>query len=158
MKAVIQRVTGASVTINSEKKREIQRGLVVLLGIGLDDSTETCRKLADKILKLRIFPNEDGKFSRSLLDIGGELLIVSQFTLYADSTRGRRPDFTLAARPAQALPLYEEFVSRVRASGVKTVTGEFAADMLVEINNDGPVTIILDTAAEERAGAPQTPK
>jgi D-tyrosyl-tRNA(Tyr) deacylase len=145
MKIVIQRVTSASVTINSAEKREINKGLVVLLGIGLYDTSETCRRVADKILALRIFPNEDGKFSKSITDINGELLVVSQFTLYGDTTRGRRPDFTAAARPEQAITLYEEFVKCLKASPLKVVTGEFAADMLVNINNDGPVTIIIDT-------------
>jgi len=145
MKAVIQRVTSASVTINSGEKRDICMGFVVLLGIGLEDTAETCRTLADKILNLRIFPNEEGKFSKSPIDVNAEMLIISQFTLYGDCSTGRRPDFTAAARPEKAIPLYEGFVSHIKASGLTTITGEFAADMLVDIKNDGPVTIIIDT-------------
>jgi D-aminoacyl-tRNA deacylase len=145
LKVVIQRVTSASVTFNSNEKRDISTGFVVLVGIGLNDTKETCRRLADKILALRIFPNEEGKFSKSITDINGEFLVVSQFTLYGNTGGGRRPDFTAAARPEQAIPLYEEFVKCLKASPLKVVTGEFGADMLVNINNDGPVTILINT-------------
>jgi D-aminoacyl-tRNA deacylase len=150
MKAIIQRVTNACVTINSSEKRGIGKGFVVFVGIGADDTSETCRVLADKIVNLRIFPNDEGKFSRSLLDVGGELLVISQFTLYADCSRGRRPDFSKAARPEKAVPLYEEFIKCLRGTQLKVVTGEFAADMLVNINNDGPVTIVIDTDEDAR--------
>ena len=145
MKAVIQRVTEASVKINSGEKREIKKGFVVLVGIGLNDTAETCLTLTEKILNLRVFPNEEGKFGKSLLDIEGELLVVSQFTLYGDCSRGRRPDFTSAARPDAAKPLYEKLIRKLKISPLRVVSGEFAADMQVEIHNDGPVTILIDT-------------
>jgi D-tyrosyl-tRNA(Tyr) deacylase len=145
MKAVIQRVVQASVKINGGETREISKGFVILLGVGNNDTSQTCQALADKILNLRVFPNDEGKFSKSPVDMNAEILIVSQFTLYGDCSKGRRPDFTAAARPEKAVPLYEEFIGRIKVSGLKTITGEFAADMLVDIKNDGPVTIIIDT-------------
>ncbi len=153
MRAVIQRVTKASVTINSAEKREINRGLVVLLGVGNDDTEQDATWLADKTTSLRIFPNEQNKLDLSVDDIRGELLIISQFTLYGDAAKGRRPDFTRAARPEAAAGLYEAFVTKVKASGLIVKTGEFAADMLVEIHNDGPVTLIIDTK-EKRGNNP----
>ncbi len=155
MKAIIQRVTKASVTINASEKREIGKGFVVLLGVGPNDIVETCRVLADKIVNLRIFPNDEGKFSKSLIDVKGELLVISQFTLHADCSRGRRPDFTSAARPDKAILLYEEFLRTLRTFPLKVVAGEFAADMLVTINNDGPVTITIDTNIDCRKSAAQ---
>lgn len=145
MRAVVQRVTRAQVTIGGEVAGEIGAGFLVLLGIGTGDHAEAVGWLADKILHLRVFPNEDGKFDRSLLDTGGEMLVVSQFTLFADTRRGRRPAFTGAARPEEAIPLYEAFVERIRAAGVSVATGRFGADMQVELINDGPVTIPFDS-------------
>ncbi|MCB4790921.1 MAG: D-tyrosyl-tRNA(Tyr) deacylase [Elusimicrobia bacterium] len=144
MKAVIQRVTKASVSFNNQT-RQIARGLVVFIGIGEEDTEDDAKWLSDKILNLRIFPNAEGKFDKSVFEVRGELLVVSQFTLYADANCGRRPDFTRAAKPEKALPLYQKFVLNLKTSELKVETGEFAADMIVEIHNDGPVTIILDT-------------
>jgi len=149
MKAVLQRVTKASVTIEREETRTISRGIVVLVAIGKNDDEKDGAWLSDKILSLRIFPNEQGKFDRSVTDIRGDLLVVSQFTLYGDAQKGKRPDFTSAAEPATARVLYERFVDRLRSSGLKTETGEFAADMNVKIHNDGPVTIIIDSKPKE---------
>lgn len=145
MKSTIQRVSNARVTINGEETRAVSRGLVVLLGVGENDTEKDAEKLAEKIVNLRIFPNSDGKFDKCLLDIGGEVLAVSQFTLYGDCSRGRRPDFTKAAGPDKARPLYEHFVNSLKKFKVTVQTGEFAADMLVEIHNDGPVTVNLDS-------------
>lgn len=142
MKALIQRVSKASVTIENTETKRISRGLAVFLGVGTGDTGEDAAKLADKIVNMRIFPDENGRFDLSAADVNGEILIVSQFTLYADTSRGKRPDFTGAAKPADARPLYEKFVELVRSSGLKVVTGEFGADMLVDISNDGPVTIM----------------
>jgi len=146
MRAVIQRVTSASVTFKeTAATRSIERGIVVLLGVSPDDTEKDALWLASKIVDLRIFPNEAGKFDLSLRDINGSALVVSQFTLYADCRRGKRPDFTQAARPELAEILYEHFVEHLRDRTITTETGQFAADMLVSINNDGPVTIILDS-------------
>jgi D-tyrosyl-tRNA(Tyr) deacylase len=145
MKAVIQRVSHASVTVNGQDTRSIGRGIVVLLAVGKNDTDEKARRLADKIVNLRIFPDEEGKFDRSLQDIKGELLIVSQFTLYGNCNAGRRPDCTAAARPDTAIPLYEKFIAYTRQSGLPVQTGYFGTDMQVEIHNDGPVTFLIDT-------------
>ncbi|MFH1369159.1 MAG: D-aminoacyl-tRNA deacylase [Elusimicrobiota bacterium] len=145
MKAILQRVTEAKVKINNGETRSIGKGLVILLGVGVNDAEKDAEKLAEKIVNLRIFPNEEGKFDKCLLDICGEALVVSQFTLYGDCEKGRRPDFTKAARPEKAVPLYERFIKCLKEFKVKTETGEFAADMMVEIHNDGPVTISLDS-------------
>lgn len=145
MRALIQRVTKGSVTISKEAIGEIGRGFVILLGIGKDDGEKQCEYLAEKILNLRIFEDENGKLNKSLLDVGGKALIVSQFTLYADCKHGRRPSFTEAARPETAVPLYEKFISLFEKAGVEVQTGRFGADMTVFIENDGPVTIWLDT-------------
>jgi len=146
MRAVIQRVKYSSVTIDGEKTAQIEKGLNVLLGISHEDTEEDCGYLARKITELRIFEDEEGKMNRSLLDVGGQMLIISQFTLYGDCRKGRRPSFVGAARPETAIPLYEEFIKTVEALGVKEVqTGKFGADMKVEILNDGPVTLIIDT-------------
>lgn len=144
MRAVIQRVREASVTVDEAVIGEIGQGLVVLLGIGKDDNEEVARKLAEKIVTLRVFADEASKFNRSLLDVGGEMLVVSQFTLYADTRKGRRPSFTEAAPPGLAEQLVARFVEFVRAYGVKVATGKFQAHMLVRIFNDGPVTICLE--------------
>ncbi len=145
MKAVLQRVTSASVTINGNEKKEINHGLVVLIGITKSDSEKEVSYLSEKIAGLRIFEDEEGKMNKSLKDIGGEMLIISQFTLYADCKKGKRPSFTNAARPDIAIPLYEDFINKVSSLEIPVQTGEFGAEMLVSINNDGPVTIILDT-------------
>ena len=148
MKAVIQRVTSASVTIKStSEKREIGAGLVTLLGIAPGDTPVDVEWLAGKLVGLRLFEDEDGRMNLSLLDTGGAMLIVSQFTLYGDTRKGRRPSFTGAAPPEIALPLYLVFVDAMKKRGIAVHTGEFGADMRVEIINDGPVTLIVETPA-----------
>jgi D-tyrosyl-tRNA(Tyr) deacylase len=144
MRAVIQRVDEASVEVDGKIVGEIGAGLVVLLGVGKGDTEENAACLVDKIYNLRIFEDEAGKFNRSLLDIQGELLIVSQFTLYADCRKGRRPGFEDAALPDEAERLYDHFVDIARMSGTKVATGRFQARKLVRIANQGPVTILLD--------------
>ena len=123
----------------------IGAGLCVLLGVAAGDGEEAARRLAGKIARLRVFENDDGRFDRSLLDTGGAALVVSQFTLIADTEKGNRPSFSAAARPEEAVPLYEAFCAALRAEGVDVATGRFGARMLVAIENDGPVTIVLDT-------------
>lgn len=144
MRAVVQRVKKASVTVDQDK-REIDQGLVILLGVGHQDKGEDCAYLANKIIGLRIFEDEEEKLNLSVQDIKGDILVVSQFTLYGDCRKGRRPSFGNAAPPLNAKALYEEFVQIVRASGLKVETGTFQAEMLVEIHNHGPVTMLLDT-------------
>ena len=143
MKAVITRVTEASVAIGGKTVGTIGKGFLVLLGVHVDDTPAQAEKMADKICGLRVFEDEQGKMNRNLADAGGALLIVSQFTLYAD-TRSRRPGFTQAARPETAVPLYEKVIADCRARGFTVETGQFGADMAVTSVNDGPVTIILD--------------
>lgn len=146
MRAVIQRVTSSKVSIEGKTVGQIGRGINLLLGISVDDTGEDVKYLAEKAVNLRIFEDEEGKMNRSLLDIGGELLIISQFTLLGNCQRGRRPSFIEAAKPEVAIPLYEQFIQMVASFGVsKVATGVFGADMAVEINNDGPVTILIDT-------------
>lgn len=145
MRAVVMRVLNASVQIESKAIGQIGRGLLILLGIGPADEMAHCQKLCDKILGLRIFEDENGKMNRSLADIGGEVLVVSQFTLYGDCRKGRRPSFTGAAAPSHAIPLYEAFLAECAARGFTPQHGEFGADMQVASVNDGPVTLILDT-------------
>ena len=144
MRAVVTRVRSASVTIGGEVKSAIGKGFLVLLGVRTDDTEAEARKIADKICGLRVFEDENGKMNVNPRDAGAELLIVSQFTLYADA-KSRRPGFTRAARPEMAVPLYELVISECRERGFTVGTGEFGAEMLVESANDGPVTIILDT-------------
>jgi D-tyrosyl-tRNA(Tyr) deacylase len=146
VRAVVQRVASAGVVVDGESVGEIGRGLCVLLGVARDDGAEDAGRLAGRIARLRIFENEEGRFDRSLLDVGGEALVVSQFTLIADSTRqkGTRPDFSGAARPEVAEPLYDCFCEALRDLGVQVETGVFGARMEVSLVNDGPVTIILD--------------
>jgi D-tyrosyl-tRNA(Tyr) deacylase len=139
-------VSAARVTVGERTAGSIHRGLLALVGIATCDTTAEADWVIDKLLDLRIFENEVGKFDRSLRDIRGELLLVSQFTLLANTRQGRRPSFTDAARPEQALPLYEHMIQRARAQGVTVASGEFGAHMQVELLNDGPVTIVLDTA------------
>lgn len=145
MRAVITRVKSASVSIAGSVVGEIGHGLLILLGVGPGDTPELCEKLADKALGLRIFCDEAGKMNRSLADIGGQVLVVSQFTLYADCRKGKRPSFTGAALPELAVPLYEQFLQECRSCGFEPQHGRFGADMLVASENDGPVTILLDT-------------
>ena len=144
MRIVLQRVRKARVSVNDRAIAEIGPGLVLLVGIGPTDREEQARYLADKIANLRIFEDEAGKINRSLLEVGGEVIVVSQFTLYADTRKGRRPSFTDAAAPQIAQPLVENFAALLVERGIPTQTGEFGAHMLVEIANDGPVTIYLE--------------
>ena len=146
MRAVVQRVTRAQVTVNGEVTGRISRGLVVLLGVGNADTQSDADYLADKIVGLRIFDDDNGKMNLSVLDIRGEVLVVSQFTLYGDVRRGKRPSFDAAAPPQPARELYEYFVARIRATGLLGETGRFQETMQVELVNDGPVTILLDSA------------
>ena len=145
MRSVIQRVTAGSVSIAGKTVGSIGRGLVVLVGIGQEDSFADSKYMAEKIAHLRIFPDETGKLNLSVLDLKGEILLVSQFTLYADCRKGRRPCFTEAGEPALAKQLYLEVEANLRGLGLKVATGVFQADMLVDIKNDGPVTIMLDS-------------
>lgn len=144
MRAVLQRVRAGRVSVDSRSVAEIGPGMVILLGIGPRDGESQARYLAEKIANLRIYEDEAGKMNRSLLETGGQAIVVSQFTLYADTRKGRRPSFTDAALPDAARPLVERFAELLRQSGVPTQTGEFGAHMLVEIDNDGPVTILMD--------------
>ena len=144
MKAVVQRVSMARVRVRDEVVGEIGAGLCLLLGVGRDDEGSEAERLAGKVARLRIFYDEDGRFDRSLLDVGGEALVVSQFTLLAELKKGTRPDFSRAAPPEVAEPFYEAFCEALRGLGVRVRTGEFGARMQVEIVNDGPVTIVLD--------------
>lgn len=144
MRVVIQRVSRGRVVVQDRVVAEIGPGLVILLGIGPEDGDEQARYLVEKIANLRIFEDNDGKMNRSLLDTGGQAIVVSQFTLYADTRKGRRPSFTGAALPEVASPSVERFASMLRDLGVPTLTGEFGAHMLVEIANDGPVTLWME--------------
>lgn len=147
MRAVIQRVSEASVRVGERLVGRIGSGLLVLLGIAAADAAADADWMLDKILALRIFENDAGRFDLSLTDVGGALLVVSQFTLIADTRRGKRPSFSDAARPEAAVPLYSRFVSGAAARGVEVATGEFGAAMDVRLVNRGPVTIVLDSAA-----------
>lgn len=145
MRAVLQRVRGASVVVDGKEISRIGRGLAILLGVGKGDDDAIAAKLADKAARLRIFEDDQGKMNLSLLDIGGAALVVSQFTLYADCRKGRRPGFDQAAPPDEADRLYQKFVENLRALGVPVQTGQFQAKMLFTIENDGPVTVVLDS-------------
>ncbi len=148
MKALLQRVTEASVSIAGEVVGRISRGLVVFVGVANGDTEEDVQYLAQKTVNLRIFSDEEGKFNLSALDVKGELLLVSQFTLLADTRKGRRPSFTEAASPALAEELFNHFVEQASATGLKVETGRFQQYMQVEIHNDGPVTILLDSGGK----------
>ena len=147
MRALLQRVTQGSVSVDGQLVGQIGHGLVILLGVGQGDTQADAQKLSEKIAHLRIFNDEQGKFNRSLLGVDGQVLVISQFTLYADARRGRRPSFTEAAKPEVAEPMCEHFVHSLSQLGIpKVATGRFGASMQVEIHNDGPVSIWLDTA------------
>jgi D-aminoacyl-tRNA deacylase len=146
MRACIQRVSEARVTVDGEVTGQVGRGLVVMLGVGPHDGADEVIWLADKVVGLRILDDEAGKMNRSLQEAGGAMLVVSQFTLYGDCRKGRRPSFISAAPPELAERLYEEFVARVRAAGIEVATGRFREHMMVSLVNDGPVTIWIDTA------------
>ena len=146
MRALVQRVASASVSVGDEVVGSIGSGLVVFLGISRRDEEEDSRYIVGKTLNLRIFPDDEGRFNRSALDVGAELLIVSQFTLYGDTRKGRRPSFSEAAAPEQAEPLFNQTVEMLAESGLRVQTGRFQAHMVVSIHNDGPVTIMLDSA------------
>ncbi len=146
MRAVIQRVKDAWITVNGGEKQEMGAGLVVLLGIKEGDDAKDTLALAQKISQLRIFEDSDGKMNISALELGLDCMVVSQFTLFADTKKGRRPSFVKAARPEEAIPMYEKFLGEMQAQGFnKVVHGEFGADMQINLTNDGPVTIIIDT-------------
>ncbi|MDD5555773.1 MAG: D-aminoacyl-tRNA deacylase [bacterium] len=146
MRAVVQRAARASVEIDGEIVGEIGRGFLVLLGVSVNDAEEDAARLAGKIARLRVFEDEAGRMNRSLGETGGGALVVSQFTLYGDCRKGRRPSFTEAAPPGKGEALYDRFVSALRAHGVAVRTGRFGARMLVRLENDGPVTLILDSS------------
>ena len=150
MRALIQRVTEASVSIDDAAVGSIGTGLVVLLGVADGDDDADAQYLVDKVVNMRVFADEQGRFNFSALEVGGELLVVSQFTLYADTRRGRRPDFTRAAGPDEANRLYERAVEMFREKGLRVATGRFQAYMQVHLVNDGPVTIMVDSADRGR--------
>ena len=145
MRAVVQRVTNADVKIDGRVNGKIDDGLLVLLGVGNVNKKEDMKYIADKIIKLRIFSDENDKMNLSLEDVGGSMLVISQFTLYGDCSHGRRPYFGNAMEPVSANEMYEKFVAYIREQGIHTETGEFGADMKVSLTNDGPVTIILES-------------
>ena len=150
MRAVIQRVSSASVSIDGEVVSRIQMGLVVLVAVGRDDSDADADYIVEKTVRLRVFPDAEGRFDRSVEDVGGSLLVVSQFTLYGDVRRGRRPSFTEAAPPDEAVARFADVVERFRATGVPVETGQFQAMMDVALVNNGPVTLVLDSADRHR--------
>ncbi|MCL4426112.1 MAG: D-aminoacyl-tRNA deacylase [Firmicutes bacterium] len=145
MRAVVQRVKRGSVTVKGRTLGQVARGFVVLLGVGAEDSPEDATYLAEKVANLRVFEDGGGKMNLSLSEVGGEVLVISQFTLYGDARKGRRPSFSQAAPPELGRELYERFVAELLGRGLTVATGEFGADMLVEIINDGPVTLLLDS-------------
>lgn len=144
MKALIQRVSEASVSVDGEVIGEIEQGLLVLLGVERDDSAAIAHRLADRLLAYRVFSDDDGKMNLSVTDIGGSLLVISQFTLAADTSKGLRPGFSSAAKPALANELYEKLLEKTRSQGIHVASGKFAADMKVRLTNDGPVTFMLE--------------
>ena len=145
MRAALTRVKSASVTIEGHVVGQIGQGFLILLGVTHEDTETQAVKLADKLTSLRIFEDENGKMNQGLESVDGQVLVVSQFTLYGNCRKGRRPDFLAAARPEVAIPLYEKFVQLIRDKGIHVETGEFGAEMLVESVNDGPVTLVVDT-------------
>ena len=147
MRAVVQRVTRAQVTVDGEITGKIENGLLILLGVAKTDNNLDADYLAEKIAGLRIFEDSEGKMNLGLEEVGGSVLVVSQFTLYGDAAKGRRPSFIEAARPEIAIPLYQRLLESLRQRGLTVAAGEFGADMQVEIHNDGPVTLILDRSA-----------
>jgi D-tyrosyl-tRNA(Tyr) deacylase len=150
MRALLQRVSSASVDVSGERVSAIERGLIVLIGIGRDDTVDDATYLVNKTVEMRLFPDADGRFDRSALDIGAELLVVSQFTLYADTRKGRRPSFTKSAPPEVAETRYAEVVGLFEATGLRVETGRFGGVMDVSLVNNGPVTIWLDSADRNR--------
>ncbi|HOQ88514.1 MAG TPA: D-aminoacyl-tRNA deacylase [Candidatus Hydrogenedentes bacterium] len=146
MRAVVQRVAEASVTVDRLTVGAIGCGLLVLLGVEENDTAEDANYIVDKVANLRIFPDENSRMNRSILESGGEILIISQFTIHGDCRRGRRPSFTAAAKPEKAVPLYEMVVEKLRGMGIRVETGVFGAHMMVSLVNDGPVTILLDSS------------
>lgn len=150
MRIVIQRVTQAQVVINQQVKSSIQDGLMILLGIAIEDAAEDVTWLCQKVAQLRIFADEQGVMNKSILDIGGDVLLVSQFTLHAQYKKGNRPSYIRAARPEQAIPLYQQFINELSSAlGKEIATGTFGADMQVSLTNNGPVTIIMDSRNKE---------
>lgn len=145
MRAVVQRVAESNVTVDEEVKGEIKAGLLVLLGVEEEDTLQDVNYLSEKVVNLRIFEDEDGKMNLSLLDIKGELLVISQFTLFGDCRKGRRPSFVQAAKPEKANDLYEAFIGKCKDMNIKTKTGVFQAEMKVNLCNDGPVTLLIDS-------------
>lgn len=148
MRAVVQKVSSSKVTVDGEVIGKIEKGLMVLLGVTHDDTSKDVDYMVDKVTNLRIFEDENEKMNLSLKDVGGEILAVSQFTLYGDARKGRRPSFSDAARPEVANPLYEEFVEKIKSQGINVGTGKFGAHMMVDLTNDGPVTILLESKRE----------
>ena len=145
MRAVVIRVSRASITINGEAGGSMDKGFVVLVGVKPEDTEKEAAYLAKKCAELRVFEDENGKMNKALADIGGSMMVVSNFTLYADCSHGRRPDFFHAAKPDIAIPVYEHFLSEVKSRGIPMICGKFGADMAIDHVNDGPVTIIMDT-------------
>lgn len=150
MRALVQRVSRASVTVQGEAVGEIGAGFVVLVGVSRDDVEADADYIVNKVAHLRVFADEQGKFNRSVMDVGAELLLISQFTLHADTRKGRRPSFVDAAPPTLAEPLFDRTVAKFRESGLHVATGIFQAHMMVSLTNDGPVTIMIDSADRER--------
>lgn len=148
MRAVVQKVSSSKVTVDGEIVGQIKQGLMVLLGVTHDDTSKDVDYMVDKVTNLRIFEDGEGKMNLSLKDIDGEVLAVSQFTLYGDARKGRRPSFSAAARPEVANPLYNEFVEKIKKQGINVGTGRFGAHMMVDLINDGPVTILLESRKE----------
>jgi len=145
MRAVIQRVKNAKVTVDNKIIGQIEHGIMLLLSVDENDNEKDLEYMSDKVINLRIFEDSDRKMNRSLIDVNGSILVVSQFTLHGDARKGRRPSFITAARPEKAIPIYENFIQNLKDQGIETQTGEFGADMEVQICNDGPVTILLDS-------------
>lgn len=145
MRSVVQRVKHAKVTVDNKIIGQIEQGIMLLIGIEDSDDEKDLEYMTDKVINLRIFEDEEGKMNKSLIDVNGSILVVSQFTLQGDARKGRRPSFIAAARPEKAIPLYQDFINRLKEHGIRTQTGEFGADMEVLLCNDGPVTILLDS-------------